>query len=110
MKLERVLAVSTLAFAIAGCESGDINLSPTNVGTGAGTGGTGGGNTGGATNFCASYVESGQTFQGSVDGPNCVYSALFVSDSKPITVDSITFPALANGGASAFRRRARARG
>lgn len=102
MKLDRVLAVSALALAIAGCESGDINLAPTNVGTGAGNGANGGGNTGGATNFCASYVESGQTFQGTVDGPNCVYSALFVSDTKPITVDSITFPALANGGIHVF--------
>lgn len=100
MKLDRVLAMSALAIAVAGCESGDINLAPTNVG-GSGTSGSTGG-TGGATNFCASYVEAGQTFQGTVDGPNCVYSALFVSDTKPITVDSITFPALANGGVHVF--------
>jgi hypothetical protein len=101
MKLDRVLGVAALALAVAGCESGDINLAPTNVSAGTGTGsGTGG--TGSAANFCASYVESGQTFQGTVDGPNCVYNALFVSDTKPITVDSITFPALANGGAHIF--------
>jgi hypothetical protein len=38
MKLERVLAMSALALAIAGCESGDINLAPTNVSAGGGTG------------------------------------------------------------------------
>jgi hypothetical protein len=97
MKLERVLSVAALALAIAGCESGDINLAPTNVGTA-----PGGPTAPAATNFCASYVEAGQTFQGTVDGPNCIYSPLFVSDTKPITVSAITFPVLANGGVHIF--------
>jgi hypothetical protein len=99
MKLERVLTMGVAAVALAACESGDINLAPTNVGASTGTGGT---TTPTAGNFCASYVEAGQTFQGTVDGPNCVYSALFVSDTKPITVSAITFPALANGGVHIF--------
>lgn len=84
--LKRVLISSVVAGALVGCtDSGDVNLSPTNISTGGGTGG------GTGSNVCASYTESGQTFQGSFDGQNCVYSALFVSDSKPITVDSVTF-------------------
>lgn len=100
MKLERVLAVSAIALALGACESGDINLSPTNVTTGGGDGGSG---TPAPTNFCASYSEAGQTFQGTTDGPNCVYSALFVSDTKPITVSAISFPALDNGGIHIFQ-------
>jgi hypothetical protein len=98
MKLDRALALGAVALALSACESGDINLSPTNVGADTG----GGGSTPSPTNFCASYSEAGQTFQGTVDGPNCVYSPLFVSDTKPITVEAITFPALANGGVHIF--------
>ena len=84
--LKRVMISTVVAGALVGCtDSGDVNLSPTNISTGGGTGG------GTGSNVCASYTESGQTFQGSFDGQDCVYSALFVSDSKPITVDSVTF-------------------
>ncbi len=44
-----------------------------------------------ATNPCASYTESGTTRQGQVDGDNCVYSSLFVSEDSPLSVD-LTIP------------------
>lgn len=103
MHLNRVLAASALALAIAGCESGDINLAPTNVGTGTGTGTGGGGGTGtGTTNPCASYESGSSTIQGNVDGPNCVYGAFFVSDTNPIIDGSVSFAALPNGGVHVF--------
>lgn len=95
MKIARILALSLLVAALAACESGDIVLQPTVNGTGGGGGGGGGG----TTNPCASYTTpSGQFFQGSVDANgHCFYNALFVSDTRPITVSDITFPALPNG-------------
>ena len=88
-----------MAVALAACESGDINLSPTTIDNS--TGGGGGPVT---SNPCASYEESGQVRQGTVDPDgNCFYDALFVSDTRPITVDAITFPLLANGGAHIFQ-------
>ena len=84
MKIARILALSLLVAALAACESGDIVLQPTVNGTGGGGGGGGGG----TTNPCASYTTpSGQFFQGSVDANgHCFYNALFVSDTRPITV------------------------
>lgn len=45
------------------------------------------------TNSCASYTESGITRQGQVDGANCVYSSLFVSEDSPLSVD-LTIPSI----------------
>src|SRR5690606_13365282 len=70
------------AAVFAGCESGDINLSPTNVDNSTTTGGGGG-----ATNPCASYSIDGETRQGNFDGTNCTYNAAFVSETNPLTVD-----------------------
>ena len=87
--LKRILISGVVASALVGCtDSGDVNLSPTTISNGSSNGGTGGG---AGSNVCASYSEAGQTFQGTFDGQDCVYNSLFVSDSKPITVDSITF-------------------
>ena len=44
-----------------------------------------------ATNPCASYTEGGTTRRGQVDGDNCVYSSLFVSEDSPVSVD-LTIP------------------
>jgi len=78
-----------LAAALAACESGDINLQPTNVDNSVSTGGGGGG---GATNPCASFTVAGTTRQGSFDGTNCTYNSNFVSETNPLTVDvSIPF-------------------
>ena len=46
-----------------------------------------------ATNPCASYTEAGTTRQGQVDGDNCVYSSLFVSEDSPLVVD-LTIPSI----------------
>src|SRR6185503_19184317 len=82
MNANRLLTLSLTAVLLSACESGDINLSPTNVGTGGGGGGGGG-----AFNPCASYTVSGTTRQGSYDGTNCTYDSAFVSESNPITVN-----------------------
>lgn len=84
--LKRILISGVIAGALAGCtDSGDVNLSPTSVNNST----TGGGSS--SNNVCASYTEAGQTFSGRFDGQNCIYDELFSSESKPITVDSITF-------------------
>ena len=44
-----------------------------------------------AANPCASYTERGTTRAGQVDGDNCVYSSLFVSEDSPLSVD-LTIP------------------
>jgi len=82
MNANRLLTLSLTAVLLSACESGDINLSPTNVGTGGGGGGGGS-----AFNPCASYTVSGTTRQGSYDGTNCTYDSAFVSESNPITVN-----------------------
>jgi hypothetical protein len=89
MKRNVLVSAAIAGFLLAGCESGDIVLSP-----GAGANIDGGGNGGGDTeNPCARYEEAGQVFQGTVDSnANCFYSSAFVSDNKPITVSQITFP------------------
>ena len=85
--LKKILISGVVAGALAGCtDSGDVNLSPTNISNGGST--SGGGST---SNVCASYSDAGQTFQGTFDGQNCNYNSQFVSSTKPITVSSITF-------------------
>ena len=83
MTLGRYLVLSAAALAVIGCESGDINLSPTNIDNSTTTGGGGGG---GSTNPCAQYTVSGTTNQGTFDGTNCTYSSAFVSLANPLTV------------------------
>jgi hypothetical protein len=82
---KQLLALVSIGLALGACESGDINLAPTNVGTGGGGGG------GGGANPCASYSVSGTTRQGSFDGTNCTYDATFVSETNPLTV-SVRIP------------------
>src|SRR5690606_3818679 len=73
----------SLAAAAAACESGDINLQPTNVDNSTSTGG------GGAVNPCARYTVNGETRSGIFDGTNCTYNAAFVSETNPLTVDLV---------------------
>ena len=81
--------MSSAAFVLAGCESGDVNLEPTTIDNS--TGGGGGG--GSAQNPCARYEEAGQTYQGAVDADgHCFYNSTFVSSTRPIRVSSVTFP------------------
>jgi hypothetical protein len=86
MNVRHLLACSISAFVIVGCESGDINLSPTNIDNSSTTGGGGGG--GVVANPCASYLTSGGAIrQGTYDGTNCTYSSAFVSFATPLRVD-----------------------
>lgn len=102
MNCKQLLALSTTALILAGCESGDINLSPTTNNADGGNG-SGNGNGSGSSNPCASYEQSGQTFQGEVNSDgNCFYDSLFVSDTRPITVDSVTFESLEGDAAHVF--------
>jgi hypothetical protein len=99
MKTQQILSLSAMALLAAACESGDINLRPTTVDNS--TGGGGGG--GVTTNICASYSDGGQTIQGVIDtNGDCFYDSLFVSDTRPILVSAITFPALPNGARHVF--------
>ena len=82
MTSKRILACISAAAALAACESGDINLQPTNIDNSTTTGAGGGG----ATNPCASYTAGSTTRQGSFDGTNCTYSSSFVSETNPLTV------------------------
>lgn len=88
MRAKSLLLMSAVASLLAACGSGDINLSPSVVDNSISNTPTTPAPT---VNPCARYDQSGQTFQGTFTGGNCVYSALFVGDTKPITVDAITF-------------------
>lgn len=88
MRVKSLLLMSAVGMVLAGCGSGDINLSPTTVDNSVSNTPTTPTPT---VNPCAQYEQSGQTFQGTFTNGNCVYSALFVGDTKPITVDAITF-------------------
>jgi hypothetical protein len=99
MNAKQLLTMTSIAVLLSACESGDINLTPTTIDNS-----TGGGGTVTPTNPCTSYSEAGQTRQGTLDvDNNCVYDSLFVSDTRPITVSAITFPALPNGGLHIFQ-------
>jgi hypothetical protein len=82
MKITHLATLISLAAAAAGCESGDINLQPTNIDNSTSTGGGGG-----TLNPCASYTVGGETRRGNFDGTNCTYNATFVSETNPLTVD-----------------------
>ncbi|WP_405230484.1 serine/threonine protein kinase [Lentisalinibacter sediminis] len=97
----KVLFATVLAgVALAGCDSGDINISPQTVDNSVDNSVSNPG--GGTTNPCASYVTSGgQTLQGSYDGTNCTYSPAFADAGNNLTVDLVV-PDLPNDGAHIF--------
>ncbi|MDJ0916869.1 MAG: hypothetical protein QNJ05_03830 [Woeseiaceae bacterium] len=92
MNRSKLLTVLFTGALVAACDSGDITLAPTNIDN-SNQGNTTSNPPPVADNPCASYEESGQTFEGTVntDG-NCVYDTSFVSDTRPITVSTIRFP------------------
>ena len=98
----KVLFATVLAgVALAGCDSGDINISPQTVDNSVDNSVS---NPGGGTdtNPCASYQNTGgQTLQGSYDGTNCTYSPSFADAGNNVLVD-LNIPALPNGGAHIF--------
>lgn len=85
MKTKAILALCSIA-ALAACESGDVNITPTTVGGSSGSGGSTGGS-GGSSNPCAAYTVDGVARQGNFDGTNCTYSSAFSSFANPVTVD-----------------------
>lgn len=94
-------SLAVLAVALAGCGSGDINISPsTEVNNPANPNPPAGG---GADEQCAFYVNTaGQTIRGTADGDNCIYAPSFVDAGNNLDVD-LTIPALPNGGAHIFQ-------
>jgi len=98
----KVLFATVLAgVALAGCDSGDINISPQTVDNSTDNSVTNPGG-GGDTNPCASYQNTGgQTLQGDYDGTNCTYPSSFADAGNNILVD-LNIPALPNGGAHIF--------
>lgn len=87
---KHVSYVSTLgaaALLVAACESGDINLQPTNVDNSVDNSTTSTSTSADSSNPCASYTAGSETRQGSFDGTNCTYGPGFVSFSNPLTMD-----------------------
>jgi hypothetical protein len=83
---------------LVACESGDINLQPTNIDNSTSTGGAGDG-----SNPCSSYTTSGGAVrQGVFEAPNCTYPPTFVSFANPLRVD-LDIPALPNDGVHIFQ-------
>src|SRR5690606_19846975 len=84
-------SLAVLAVALAGCGSGDINISPsTEVNNPANPNPPAGG---GADEQCAFYVNTaGQTIRGTADGDNCIYAPSFVDAGNNLDVD-LTIPA-----------------
>lgn len=101
MTLRNSFTVLVAGFALAACDSGDINIEPTtSVNNSNNTVNQGSG--GSADDICASYVENGQTIRGSADGNgNCTYGSSFVGPKNNLVTD-LLIPALPNGGAHIF--------
>ncbi len=92
MNRSKLFTVLIAGAFVAACDSGDITLAPTNIDN-SNQGNTVTNPPATADNPCASYEESGQTFEGTVNADgDCVYSSAFVSDTRPITVSTIRFP------------------
>jgi len=101
MKRTNVLSIFVVAAALAACESGDVNISPSTNVTDSNNSTVVGG-AGSDSDVCASYVRDGQTIQGTADGNgNCTYGSAFVGPKNNLTVDLI-IPALPDGGAHIF--------
>ncbi len=109
MNIKTLVGVSALVFALAGCESGDINIDAQNnaqidnsvVDNSVSNGGSG---NSGSTNPCASYSASGVVRQGTYSAPNCSYGSDFVDLTNPITTTEVqvTFSDLPNDGVHIF--------
>ncbi len=90
MKYKQLFTVVALSSLAACGGGGDINLTPSTVDNSVDNSTTSNAATE-AVNPCASYSDGSTTTQGTLEGDNCVYDSLFVSDTRPITASSVTF-------------------
>ena len=99
----KLFAVAIAGFALAACDSGDINIAPVNT-TDNSVGDNSNNNTGGgSTAGCASVTVGGNAVSGVQDAQgNCTYDDLFASNTAPIMED-LTFTALPGGAAHKFK-------
>ncbi len=92
MNPTKLIAVVFAGGLIAACDSGDINLQPTNIDNSNQNNTVNNPPPVDDDNPCASYEEGAATVQGELDADgNCVYNSSFVSDTRPITADSVRF-------------------
>ncbi|MDP2283622.1 MAG: hypothetical protein Q8L06_05745 [Pseudohongiella sp.] len=90
MNIKTLFSVSLLAAAVTACDGGGVTLAPTtSVSNSNNSTVTNPAGPAVVVNPCASYTVSGQSVQGSFSGGNCTYSAVFVSDSRPLTTDLV---------------------
>lgn len=101
MKIKTLIALNALTAALVACGGGDIELNPSNTVTDSNNtiNNGGGGNT--TENPCAKYTSGGQEYIGVFADGNCTYTANFVNDTLPITVD-FHIPALPSNGIHIF--------
>ena len=100
MKRNLLFTVAAAGFALAACESGDINIQPqTTVENSNNTVNEGGGGPVGP-NPCATITSSGTPVQGTYDGTNCTYPDV-VGAGNNLT-SNLRIDALPNGGAHIF--------
>ncbi len=87
---KKVLLVGAMAFLLAACEGGDVNVNANDNSVNTDNSTSGGG---GSSNPCAQYTDPAtqNTIQGSFDGSNCTYDANFVGQTNPLLVD-LTIP------------------
>lgn len=100
MNIKSLISIGAVAALLVGCGGDDgVTLAPSSTVNNP----ENGGGSSSPNNPCASYAESGQTFQGSfaTETGDCTYSASFVSDTNPLQND-LTIPALADDGLHIF--------
>ena len=98
-----LLAAATAAMLLAGCGGGDININPSTTDASVDNSTNNSNNTTPVveTNPCAVYEKDGSTFQGALQGANCVYAPSFADAGNNLTVN-LRIPNLPNDGAHIF--------
>ncbi len=86
----KVLLVGAVAFLLAACSGGDVNVNANDNSTNTDNSVSGGG---GSNNPCAQYTDPAtqNVVQGTFDGNNCSYDSSFVGETNPLLVD-LTIP------------------
>jgi hypothetical protein len=87
---KKALLAGAMAFLLAACEGGDVNINADDNSVNTDNSVSGGG---GSNNPCAQYTDpdTQDVIQGTFDGTNCSYDASFVGTNNPLTVD-LTIP------------------